>query len=210
MSFRNQFRGGLPGFVAVNSVRLTFAVVWLVMAVGTGGLAAKLLPAAAASQLQADLQHFAVAVGAGHAALPGSVLFHQQVAQYLSTAAWVWVLGLSVVGAPLAAGILFVRGFGLGFTVAFLIRALGGRGLALAAAATAVPSLLLLPALLLLVTAALSFSAAALHHHGERRFDGEDVVAYSFVGLLGAAGLVGAAWLAATVAPLLMRVATHG
>jgi stage II sporulation protein M len=42
--------------------------------------------------------------------------------ELLHTVAAIWVLGLTVIGVPLVLGILFFKGFALGFTAAFLIK----------------------------------------------------------------------------------------
>lgn len=63
--------------------------------------------------------------------------------------AGIWILGLTIIGAPLIYLIVFTRGFILGFTVSFIIGVKGTPGLALILTTILVPTLLAIPLLLL-------------------------------------------------------------
>ena len=63
--------------------------------------------------------------------------------------AGIWILGLTIIGAPLIYLIVFTRGFILGFTVSFIIGVKGTLGLALILTTVLVPALLAIPLLLL-------------------------------------------------------------
>lgn len=63
--------------------------------------------------------------------------------------AGIWILGLTIIGAPLIYLIVFTRGFILGFTVSFIIGLKGTLGLALILTTVFVPTLLAIPLLLL-------------------------------------------------------------
>lgn len=67
------------------------------------------------------------------------ILYQSILDNVLKTAALLFVLGLTVIGAPLVLGIVFLRGFVLGFTVGFLIQETSLNGLILAAAAVLPP-----------------------------------------------------------------------
>lgn len=63
--------------------------------------------------------------------------------------AGIWVLGLTIIGAPLIYLIVFTRGFVLGFTVSFLVGLKGTLGVLLILTTILVPTLLAIPLLLL-------------------------------------------------------------
>ena len=63
--------------------------------------------------------------------------------------AGIWILGLTIIGAPLIYLIVFTRGFILGFTVSFIIGAKGTLGLGLILTTVLVPAILAIPFLLL-------------------------------------------------------------
>ena len=63
--------------------------------------------------------------------------------------AGIWILGLTIIGAPLIYLIVFTRGFILGFTVSFIIGVKGSLGLALILVTMLIPTLLAIPLLLL-------------------------------------------------------------
>lgn len=80
----------------------------------------------------------------------------------LSSAGLIWLSGLTILGSPGAFIILFVRGFSIGFTVAFMVREMSGPGAALAVASVLPHNILAVPALILASLASLSFSWAVI------------------------------------------------
>ena len=63
--------------------------------------------------------------------------------------AGIWILGLTIIGAPLIYLIVFTRGFILGFTVSFIIGVKGTLGFGLILMTVLVPAFLAIPLLLL-------------------------------------------------------------
>jgi len=63
--------------------------------------------------------------------------------------AGIWILGLTIIGAPLIYLIVFTRGFILGFTVSFIIGVKGTLGLVLILTTVLIPTLFAVPLLLL-------------------------------------------------------------
>ncbi|RYD02531.1 hypothetical protein N752_24695 [Desulforamulus aquiferis] len=70
----------------------------------------------------------------------------------------IYLLGLTVIGAPVILALLFIRGFSLGFTVGFLANERAGDGVIIAIASVLPQNLLFLPAIYLAGVASLSFS----------------------------------------------------
>jgi len=63
--------------------------------------------------------------------------------------AGIWILGLTIIGAPLIYLIVFTRGFILGFTISFIIGAKGTLGIALVLTTVFIPTIFAIPLLLL-------------------------------------------------------------
>ncbi|NMB02647.1 MAG: stage II sporulation protein M [Firmicutes bacterium] len=92
-----------------------------------------------------------------------SELFYQSlVDNVIKTAGLIFLLGLSVIGAPLILAIVFVRGFVLGFTVGFLVQETMVQGLVLSTTCIIPHNLFMIPAILVGAGGALSFSGSAL------------------------------------------------
>ncbi len=86
------------------------------------------------------------------------ILYQSILDNVLKTAALLFVLGLTVIGAPLVLGIVFLRGFVLGFTVGFLIQETSLNGLILAAAAVLPPhNVVAVPAIMIAAGGCTSF-----------------------------------------------------
>jgi len=123
-----------------------------------------------------------------------------------------WLLGLSVIGAPLIAAVIFLRGFTLGFVFGFLIDDLGIRGAALALAALLPQNLVSIPGVLLCAVGAIGFSAeivrtvfgrargVTIYHHLRREGN---------VGLIGCLLLLVGSIIEIFVSPTLTAVAAR-
>jgi len=70
----------------------------------------------------------------------------------------IYLCGLTVIGIPVIAGLLFVRGFALGFTAGFMIAQKGWPGILLAAAALLPQNLILAPVLVIASAVAACFA----------------------------------------------------
>lgn len=79
----------------------------------------------------------------------------------LKTAGLLFLLGLTVIGAPLILVIVFVRGFVLGFTVGFMLQDAVLTGVILSTTCVLPHNILVVPALLLGAGGALTFSGSA-------------------------------------------------
>lgn len=140
---------------------------------------------------------------------PGAVAV-QAAVKALKEIGVLWFLGLTVLGGPLIVLLLFVKGFILGFTVAFLVQEKALQGVALSLFSILPANLLRVPALFLGGALALSFSLSLMK--GSTGFKGGSLgqlVRYS----VGMAGLllvvVGSGWIEAYLVPPLLKVAVN-
>ena len=76
----------------------------------------------------------------------------------LCSAAFIWLAGLSVLGFSGALLVLFIRGFSVGFTVAFLVREMGGAGAILAISSVLPHNLAAVPALVTACASSVGFA----------------------------------------------------
>lgn len=87
-------------------------------------------------------------------------LVQQAALEYVvKTVGLMWILGLSIIGAPFILGVLFMRGYALGFTTGFLIEERLWEGVVLFLVAVLPHQLLMVPGILLAGAGAVSFSA---------------------------------------------------
>mgnify|MGYP004554483175 CR=1 FL=1 len=115
--------------------------------------------------------------------------------------AFLWFLGLSLFGIPCIGGLLFLKGFALGFSVSFLVGRQVSAGLLVSILGVLPQNLLLIPAVLLGGTLAAVFSRQIW----QGRVGARQVALYS--GCFALLLLVGAvaAWLQGYVAPALLQ-----
>lgn len=186
----------------------TYLCVLIVFAMGVvfGGLAVGHVAEAERGALARYVEGL-LAQGPGRAPLPAEhVLRQAMVKDLLKTVGLMGVLGLSVIGAPLVLGVVFLRGFALGFTGAFLMDQMQLRGVVVALVSLLPHNVLAVPAVLVAGATAVGFSVTAARVLLGRR----DINVYHhFLSTLlllagSAALLLAAAFVEAYVTPVLM------
>jgi len=119
-----------------------------------------------------------------------------------------WILGMTVIGAPLALALVFMRGFALGFSIGFLFDRLAYKGILLAFAGILPHALFQVPGLVLASGSAIAFSLAAAKALAGRRGEGPVLAHFAVSSVLigGAALLLAAgAWVQANLSPILAQ-----
>lgn len=172
-----------------------------------GGWAATGLASDTASDLQYYIRSVLIEPQAGQGDVVESI--RAGVIDNLLVFGAVYFLGLTVIGAPVVLGILFVRGFALGFAAWFVL-ASRELGVGFALLSFLPHNILLIPALLVAAAASLSFTVLLI----SRGFNNRVQVWRNFVrytAIIAATVMVGgtAAILEHTITPYLLRLAIH-
>ena len=146
--FRASLREGWPMYL--------LATVALLAGLAFGGWGAHHLDGQKTVQLSEYLEMFVSQ--AGSISIDRPLAVKNAITNNLFFIGMVYLLGLTVVGAPVILALLFARGFSLGFTLGFLTRQGNGEGILLALTSVLPQNILLLPAIFMACVAALSFS----------------------------------------------------
>ncbi|GFN23339.1 stage II sporulation protein M [Thermanaeromonas sp. C210] len=120
-----------------------------------------------------------------------------------------WILGLTVIGSPLIVASVLVKGFVLGFTVAFLVQEKALEGIVLSLLSVMPGNIIRLPAILAGAVLALSFSWSLVKGNLGLKagsFLGQ-LVAYSLAMAFLALVVMGSGWIEAYLVPPLARIA---
>jgi stage II sporulation protein M len=96
----------------------------------------------------------------GETFFQSSIYTRQTVIANLQTVFFLFFMGISVIGVPLALLLIFTRGFILGFSGGFLFQAMGLKGVVLSITGILPHNLLVIPALFLMVMAIIDCAAA--------------------------------------------------
>ncbi|NGP43641.1 stage II sporulation protein M [Bacillaceae bacterium SIJ1] len=80
-----------------------------------------------------------------HHLVDATIVYKQSFWLDVQTIGLMWLLGLSVIGAPIVMALVFVKGVFIGFTVGFLVSQMGWQGVGLAAAAVMPQNMLIVP-----------------------------------------------------------------
>lgn len=88
------------------------------------------------------------------------VYTRQTIVANIQTVFFLFFMGISVIGVPLALLLIFTRGFILGFSIGFLFQNMGFKGFMLTLTGVMPHNLLIIPALFLMVIAVIDCAAA--------------------------------------------------
>ena len=91
---------------------------------------------------------------------PNSVYARQTIVANIKIVFFLFFMGISEIGVPLALLLIFTRGFILGYSISFLLRTMGFKGLVLILTGVLPHNLLIIPALFVMVIAIIDFAAA--------------------------------------------------
>jgi stage II sporulation protein M len=171
------------------------------------GLALGVVAVSALSPLQrADLLQylggFLQAVKAGVVA--GPRLMRAAAAANLKGLFLAWLIGASLVGLPVVCLLLVLRGFAIGFTVAFLAGELGGRGLWLTLLGVVPPNTLVVAAFLLVVAGSFELVLHVARHRRNPRYVWQAYGTYLAVGIAALILMLVGSALEAYVSPALL------
>lgn len=206
MSFVGQFKGGLRGYLRESLPYYFFVGLLFVFGVAFGALAVNALSARQKVELLDYLQVFLRGLGEKLSDIKSGVVLRQSVASNLKTVGLLWLLGATVIGAPLTVVVVFIRGFVIGFSVGFLFSEMGAKGLALSLLAIFPQNLVAVPVLVAAGVSSLAFSVLLVRQRvGRFRVNlAEEFLAYTFTCLVLGALLIGASLIEAYVTPVFM------
>ncbi|MFX4260947.1 stage II sporulation protein M [Pelotomaculum propionicicum] len=196
----DSFRQSWPAYLAV--------LVLFALGITAGTLSVQRLQADQAQELRMYLDQFVMQ--AGVIEVDTVKALREVLLSDIVVILAVYLLGLTVIGIPVILGIIFTRGFVLGYAVSFLTSEKSTQGIILACAAVLPQSILLIPALLMAGVASLSFAVLLA-----RRFNNSKVIVWpSFVGYSGLTVVVLAFAAAAGLVevyftPLLVKLAAN-
>lgn len=88
----------------------------------------------------------------------GNQIFISAYIQQLKSITLIWFLGLTVIGIPLILGVIFFRGFSLGFTIGFLVKEKGSAGVIISILSILPQNILYLPLIIAWGLIAINFS----------------------------------------------------
>lgn len=182
------------------------------LGVGFGALAPQKLSPTQREDLSNFLANISASIAQnGSHAGAGTQLFYQSILDnVLKTALLLFVLGLTVIGAPLIMGLVFLRGFVLGFTVGFLVQETALNGLILAAAAVLPHNLLAVPAVMIGAAGSLAFASTAFQTMvglSQKKIHGQ-FLSTSFICICSCILLLGASLIEVYLTPILISLAS--
>lgn len=170
-----------------------------------GALAVGALNAAQRADLLSYLGSFVHALG--HGSMTPPWVMRRSLADNIKELGLATLLGVSVLGVPLAFGMLLLQGLAVGFAVGFLIQELGFRGLTFALVGVAPSAAFALPALVLVVVGSLGFAHSLWRSHFFRSRGSLAVALWRLSGMLTAAtcALLMASLMGSYLSPWLIR-----
>jgi len=203
-SLREQLLDHVRGHLSVYVLTLALFAAGVV----TGSLAVKSLTDDQRGELFDYVEVFLRGLGQGEEEVNPHQVLQVAAANHLKTAAFLWALGATVIGIPLIALIVIIRGFVVGFTVGFLVHQMGYKGVIFTLFSVLPQNILAVPAVIGIGALSLSYSLHLLKSRRRRRraWDYREFAGYTLMVVTLAAMLLGASLVEAYVSPVFMRV----
>lgn len=188
-----------------------YGLVTLMLVVGliTGAAAVRIVDAEDYAELSSFLNAYVAQVSSGPGSASLATTKSSIAVDVLRGAAIPWLLGLTVIGAPLALFFVFLRGFALGFTLMFLLEQFSIKGALLALVSVAPHNLFAIPGIVLAAGAAATFAVGAAKAMGGRRSEVSIYSQLATATILTAASaslIAFSAWIERSITPVLIDV----
>lgn len=119
----------------------------------------------------------------------------------------IWFLGLTVIGLPLILGIIFVRGFSLGFTIGFLVQEKAAAGILIALLSIIPQNLVYIPVLIVWSVIAMNFSIYLVKGRSAMNLSlGKSLAIYTSLLMVSSAILLAGSLIEAYLSPWLLSL----
>lgn len=141
-------------YIKKNRLFVTVAFACLIAGVCVGAAALVSMPEGQTAEIAQYLSGF-LAISS-QTPMANTQIFSSSIANMLQISLFLWLCGFTKLGIPVAPGIVGIRGFVCGFTIAALIRHYGSSGLLASAVG-------ILPQMLILFPCLIVFSVAAMN-----------------------------------------------
>jgi stage II sporulation protein M len=164
----NLWRGRVRAYLAEHFTYYALVFLLFVMGVVFGALTVNHLTGSDRAGLLSYLRLFVHDFQAA-TPVPGSVLARDAILGNLKTLGFLFVLGITAIGAPFILLVIFTRGFVLGFTVGLLVKELYFKGFFFALISVTPHNLFLLPALIVAAVAHIDFGVVLIRSRLTRR-----------------------------------------
>jgi len=139
-----------------NIITYFFVILFFMIGVSSGAFTTKALSQAENKELIDYLQNFFKLIAGQD--IDRFALLKQSLLNNLQTGILIWILGITIIGIPLILLLITLRGFIIGFTVGFLIKQMGLKGLIFSIFSLLPHNLLIIPGTIIVAVLGISFS----------------------------------------------------
>ncbi|QEK12203.1 stage II sporulation protein M [Crassaminicella thermophila] len=113
--------------------------------------------------------------------IDASSILKQSLINNLQTAALIWILGITVIGAPLILLLIAIRGLIIGFTVGFLVEQLGFKGILFSFISIFPQNLFIIPSIIVIGVIGIGFSKMIIRNRKNRTYSSNDNTFRQFI-----------------------------
>lgn len=139
-----------------NLLTYFFVILFFMIGLSSGAFTTKALSESENRELIAYLENFFKIIDVD--SIDRFALLKQSLVNNLQTGILIWILGVTIIGIPLILLLIALRGFVIGFTVGFLIKQMGTKGLVFSIFSVLPQNILILPGVIIIGVLAISFS----------------------------------------------------
>lgn len=139
-----------------NILTYFFVIMFFLIGISSGAFTTKALTESENKELIAYLENFFRIVDTK--VIDKFAILKQSLINNLQTGVLIWILGVTIIGVPLILLLIALRGFIIGFTVGFIIKQKGLRGLIFSIFSLLPQNIIIIPGVIILGVLGISFS----------------------------------------------------
>ncbi|MCT4594683.1 MAG: stage II sporulation protein M [Anaeromicrobium sp.] len=206
------FKNLIYSHIETNTGIYFLVILFFVVGVSGGAFTVKALGDVQRQELMNYMKNFFYVLDNNK--IEGSMVLKQSIMNNFQTIILMWLLGITIIGIPFILIIVLIRGLVVGFTISFIIRELGIRGIAFSAVSILPQNLIIIPSIIIVAVLGISFGKTFvqnkfLKYNHNKYSPLKKIIAYSslvcFIFFLTLFGCI----IEAYVSPVLMGLLTN-
>ncbi|MBS4536226.1 stage II sporulation protein M [Clostridium sp. D2Q-14] len=193
-----------------NFLKYFLVIIILMIGISAGVITIKIMDETQRNELHKFINEFFSTVNSQK--INNITLLKNSISNNFKTALIIWGMGILVLGIPVILGIIFFRGFTIGFSIGFMINDFGFKGLMLALLTLIPQNIFIIPGIIIISSLAISYSIEFIKDRKKKKINNnkdnfvKKAISFSFYVLITCICFVIGGIVEAYITPYLMKI----
>lgn len=193
-----------------NFLKYLLVIIILMVGISSGVITIKIMNESLRNELYTFLNDFFSTINSQE--INNLSLLKNSILNNLKTALIIWIMGIFILGIPITLGIIFFRGFTIGFSIGFIINDFGFKGLMLSILTLIPQNIFIIPGIIVISSLSISYSMDFIKNRKKNKSNNKNnnlikkAVTFSFFVLVTCICFIIGGLVEAYITPYLMKV----